>query len=110
MCIMDDTGKVYSCGKAGFCGHGESNDVMVPMWLDYFDSEEVEQVSISSGGFHTLALTKSGTLYSWGHCRVGQLGITMKEGMPRSEDGGYYLPVPHIVHENIPKNISKVRL
>ena len=43
------------------------------------------QVSIGSGGYHTLALTQRGEVYAWGHHRVHQLGPVEESQLLRNE-------------------------
>ena len=50
-------GRVYSCGKKEYTGHGSVSDVMVPTLLDAFEGTKVEQISVGPGGYHTIALT-----------------------------------------------------
>ena len=52
------------------------------------------QVSIGSGGYHTLALTQRGDVYAWGHHRVHQLGPVDDNLLLRNEDGAWYMPTP----------------
>ena len=65
---------MLSCGKNDYCGHGGAADVLSPTLLDAFDGAYIREVSIGSGGYHTIALTSRNEVYSWGHNRVGQLG------------------------------------
>lgn len=108
-CILTKEGKVYTCGKAAYVGHGTGEDCLTPTWLNKFDGAIIERVSVATGGFHSLALTSEGHLYSWGHNRVGQLGfLSSFPGMERYDDGGLYLPVPTMVPD-LPNNIIDVR-
>ena len=45
----------------------------------------IRQVSIGSGGYHTLALTRRGDVYAWGHHRVHQLGPVDNSLLLRNE-------------------------
>ena len=70
--------------------------------IQTFQGIFIEKISIATGGFHTLALTKDGELYSWGHNRVGQLGL-LPEGMERNEDGGYFQSIPkQVIIQDLP--------
>jgi alpha-tubulin suppressor-like RCC1 family protein len=94
MCVLTDLGHLYSCGKSEYTGHGTRHDVLEPMLLDAFDGVPIKQVSIGSGGYHTLALTQRGDVYAWGHHRVHQLGPVDDNLLLRNEDGAWYMPTP----------------
>lgn len=36
-------------------------------------------------------------MYTWGHNRVGQLGYTNSEAVPRNHEGAFFLPKPRVV-------------
>ena len=80
---------------------------MIPQEVN-FNGERITQFSVGRGGFHTLALSEHGHLYSWGHNRVGQLGFPNEGTLARSDDGGYFHPTPCRVHD-VPNNIKMVR-
>jgi alpha-tubulin suppressor-like RCC1 family protein len=108
-CILTASGMVYSFGKKDYTGHGSENDVLIPAPIEIFASDPAEQVSIASGGFHTMVLTRSKHLFVWGHNRVCQLGIDSSTEMLRNADGGYYLPTPKMV-TYLSSNVIKVLL
>merc|ERR1719343_568092 len=54
-------------------------------------------VDIACGEAHSLAVSASGNLYSWGACSCGQLGLGSCEGMPVDSDGYPYQPMPTLV-------------
>lgn len=54
-------------------------------------------VDIACGEAHSLAVSASGNLYSWGACSCGQLGLGSCEGMPVDSDGYPYQPTPTLV-------------
>lgn len=72
-CMLTRSGRVYATGKADFTGHGLAHDLTTPMILQRLDGIVIKQISIASGGFHTLALAQDGRLFAWGHNRVGKL-------------------------------------
>jgi len=96
-CMLTDRGEVYVCGKCEYTGHGEKEDLLYPKILNAFDNIAVKQISVGPGGYHTIALTTRGDVYTWGHNRVGQLGYQNSEAVPRNLEGAYFLPTPHIV-------------
>merc|ERR1719343_1394945 len=54
-------------------------------------------VDIACGEAHSLAVSASGNLYSWGACSCGQLGLGSCDGMPVDSDGYPYQPTPTLV-------------
>mmetsp|Transcript_4103 Transcript_4103/g.7509 ORF Transcript_4103/g.7509 Transcript_4103/m.7509 type:complete len:264 (+) Transcript_4103:85-876(+) len=75
--FLTEEGTVYSCGMAehGRLGILENwnTDVLVPQELtEVFDDEKVIQVS--AGFNHSMALTESGRVFSWGRNDHGQVG------------------------------------
>jgi alpha-tubulin suppressor-like RCC1 family protein len=95
-CVLDDMGRVYSFGKHEYSGHGLSQDVLSPLELKGFaDSGKVVDLSVGPGGYHTMVLTESGDIYTWGHNRVGQLGCSHDAcDHFRNFEGAFYLPIP----------------
>ena len=74
---------LYSCGNSDYTGHKKNKlskrersfGISFLKRIDELMNIKFVQISIYSSGYHTLALTASGLLYSWGHNRVGQLGL-----------------------------------
>lgn len=74
---------LYSCGNSDYTGHKKKKlskrqrliGISFLKRIDELMNIKFVQISIYSCGYHTLALTASGLLYSWGHNRVGQLGL-----------------------------------
>jgi alpha-tubulin suppressor-like RCC1 family protein len=64
---------LFSWGKAKYNGHTTTDDLLYPRCLSKLG--RVLSASMSGGGYHTVALTASGTVWVWGHNRVGQLSI-----------------------------------
>jgi tRNA A-37 threonylcarbamoyl transferase component Bud32 len=63
--ILTESGEVYVWGNNSQwqIGNGTVDDQLIPIKLDYFD----EKIAIiSCGAFHSMALTKSGSVYGWG--------------------------------------------
>lgn len=71
--ILTDDGEVLTCGggEYGRQGTGNSSDAMIPMPVTSLPDDIVQ---VAAGCDHTLALTSSGTLFSWGKNNSGQLG------------------------------------
>ena len=69
------------CGETGQLGYGGTLNQCTPVEItQMFDSEVT---SIAVGGFHALALTKSGKLYGWGQKSKSQLGTKQKKDDPK---------------------------
>ena len=72
-------GKIYSWGGGGSffnkgqCGHGNNKDVENPEIIKSLEGKFVTDVVC--GGYHTLALTKTNELYSWGAGLYGECGF-----------------------------------
>ena len=65
--VLTNSGEVYSWGwnNWGQIGIGsDENVVSVPQQLNGFNGEKVK--AISCGSYHSLALTESGHVFSWG--------------------------------------------
>ncbi len=63
---LTSSGKVYSWGKntQGQCGHGNIDDHIKPTLIRKLEEHVILQ--LAAGWEHSLALTKEGTIYSWG--------------------------------------------
>ena len=76
-------GEVYSCGfggsfwnGAGGLGHGDRTQRETPEKLGAFgEASGVRAVSISAGGYHSVALDSEGAMWSWGRGEWGRLGF-----------------------------------
>jgi len=78
--FIDGEGRLSSCGCAaswatpGLLGHGEGvTRLNTPTRLPSSLGDE-RAVSVSVGGYHSLALTAGGAVWSWGSGRAGRLG------------------------------------
>ncbi|KAI9908408.1 hypothetical protein PsorP6_004336 [Peronosclerospora sorghi] len=73
-------GAVYSWGwgSMGQLGHGDLKCINVPKKIVFFEEDKLIVNYISSGGCHSAAVTKDGTLYMWGETHWGQLGLPME--------------------------------
>ncbi|VVU94293.1 Regulator of chromosome condensation (RCC1) repeat [seawater metagenome] len=76
MIILGKDGKLYSCGQKKYSGHPNAEqDILIPKLIKFSENNRVSKIQLGHGGYHALALTKSNKLYTWGHNRVGQLGL-----------------------------------
>jgi RCC1 and BTB domain-containing protein len=74
--LLTNRGQVYSfgrnnCGQIG-CNNENVLNQLTPILINGFNSEKV--IAISCGGNHSLALTESGHVFSWGKNCENQLG------------------------------------
>ncbi|MCD7948507.1 MAG: InlB B-repeat-containing protein [Oscillospiraceae bacterium] len=91
--VLTESGKVYVCGYGGY---GEMGDGTYTVYNKQFKqvtgvySAKDPVVQISNDGYHMLALTQNGTLWSWGKGDRGELGNGAR------------------VHKNTPQNITSL--
>ncbi len=73
--VLTNCGEVYAWGsnRFGQIGNACNSDQLMPIKMKGFNNERV--VMISCGLWHSMALTESGRVYSWGRNDCGQLGI-----------------------------------
>ena len=75
---IDEEGKVYTWGDNGDgqLGDGTTNDSPLPICISNKENELKGKkiISISAGGYHTVAIDEEGKVYTWGNNEVGQLG------------------------------------
>ena len=74
---------VWGCGREGQLGLGHLNSPRVPQCIQSLLSHVVVQVEC--GEFHTVALTESKLVFSWGDGAYGQLGHPEKADDPEQE-------------------------
>jgi len=111
-------GKLYSWGASacGQLGHSDTEHMPkdvegypyqpVPLLVDCL--QDVCIVQIACGDAHTVALSREGTLYSWGGGGCGQLGHSETARMPKDEDGCPYQPTPRVVEHLRPHVVFTV--
>ncbi len=74
--LRDDNGMVYSCGEfgSGRLGVGPCEDYLLSPRRITANLEDESIVKIVAGSVHSMALTNSGVVYSWGFGEAGALG------------------------------------
>ncbi|CAK9005696.1 unnamed protein product [Durusdinium trenchii] len=68
-------GRIWSWGGFLYTGHGENDDIESARELDDDELKNAFIVEIAAGRFHSLALSSSGDLFSWGSGSLGRLGL-----------------------------------
>ena len=96
-CALSEDNELYSWGHRNYTGHGGTEDVLTPAKLETFEGKLCHMASIGPGGYHTMALTVSGSVYTWGHNRVGQLGFDNDNRTSTTTEGAFFYPVPRFV-------------
>ena len=105
---------ILAGGKHEYNGHGLKADLLSPRALPpvFFgvNTPLISQVAVNPGGYHSIALTSSNEVYTWGHNRCGQLGYysfnnhDMEDSLvspcgplPRNYEGALFSPTPRRV-------------
>lgn len=75
-------GELYTWGRGNYgrLGHGSSDDHSTPTLVSALKGERVLDVACGSGDAQTLAVTDSGSVYSWGDGDYGKLGRGGSDG------------------------------
>lgn len=68
-------GRIWSWGGFLYTGHGEDDDIETARELDDEELKNHSIVEIAAGRFHTLALSSTGEVFSWGAGSLGRLGL-----------------------------------
>ena len=75
--VVTATGNVLSCGEGSYgrLGHGNSDDINKLTVISALQGFVVKQLATSTGSDgHSIALTESGEVFSWGDGDYGKLG------------------------------------
>ncbi|XP_015429351.1 PREDICTED: LOW QUALITY PROTEIN: E3 ubiquitin-protein ligase HERC2 [Dufourea novaeangliae] len=97
---LTSNGELYTWGRGNYgrLGHGNSEDVTVPMLVTGLNGHMIVYVACGSGDSHTLCVTASGIVFSWGDGDYGKLG---RGGCDGSK-------TPKIVDKLLDINVAKV--
>ncbi|KAF7833569.1 ultraviolet-B receptor UVR8 [Senna tora] len=92
--IVDGTLWIWGKGDGGRLGLGHENSMFVPTLNPHIDSLRC----VALGGLHTVALTSSGEVFTWGYGGFGALGHSVyhRELSPRLVKGSWEGTVQHI--------------
>jgi alpha-tubulin suppressor-like RCC1 family protein len=75
--VLSDTGQLYAwgAGNEGQLGNGYQYGRLTPVQVNMTGFQNEIVVMVSAGWSHTIALTSSGRVYTWGRGADGQLGV-----------------------------------
>eukprot|EP00439_Symbiodinium_sp_Y106_P054461 s5365_g7.t1 len=68
-------GTIWSWGGYLYTGHGESDDIETARELDAENLKGHAIIEIAAGRFHSMALSGTGDVFSWGSGSMGRLGL-----------------------------------
>ncbi|PRP87288.1 S-layer protein [Planoprotostelium fungivorum] len=73
---LTEDGKVFSWGWGGYgqLGDGHTEDRQRPVEIEVFKNLQKKVKAIACGGWHSMALTEDGQVYTWGWGEFGALG------------------------------------
>ena len=80
-CAISEEGILYSWGgggesyNKGQCGHGITKDIQKPKKVEFFIKKNLKVKNVSCGGYHTIIMTESEELFSFGKGIYGQCGF-----------------------------------
>ena len=76
---LTEGGGVYTFGYGGVgnLGHGDTQSLRVTTRVSAAGFNDERIVMLAAGGFHMVALSEEGHVYSWGQGRYGQLGYLL---------------------------------
>lgn len=77
--FLSKKGEVFSCGELKYLGYYSDKDQIVPKKVVLPTEYPIVDISCQHGAYHVLCLDTNGSVYAWGHNRVGQLGIITTE-------------------------------
>ncbi|KAG7382170.1 hypothetical protein PHYPSEUDO_005145 [Phytophthora pseudosyringae] len=75
---LSATGEVFSWGNGvdGQLGHGTAVSEWVPRQLAFFQNLSI--TSLACGASHSMAVSRTGVVYTWGRSAEGQLGLDLE--------------------------------
>ena len=111
---LTSNGNIYSWGQKYYTGHNNKEDVLLPrkLIINNNDSIKIYRIGVGIGGYHTIAITEYNEIYSWGHNRVGQLGISPEKNIMKNDtDSGLtVIPLPTKINQNLDKYLNILQI
>jgi alpha-tubulin suppressor-like RCC1 family protein len=96
--VLTNSGELYAWGGNwyGQIGNGNFDNQSIPIKVNGFNDEKV--IQITCGEWHSMALTESGHVFSWGLNSSGQLGLekTNKANKPSIVSLSNEIPIKKI--------------
>ncbi|RLN88904.1 hypothetical protein BBJ28_00002217 [Nothophytophthora sp. Chile5] len=92
---LSAAGDVFSWGKGvdGQLGHGREESEWTPRQLAFF--KNLSATAVCCGASHSIAMSRSGIVYSWGRGAEGQLGVDTDAGTSSYDTGrSVWVPQP----------------
>ena len=86
-CAITEDGILYSWGgggesyNKGQCGHGTTKDIQKPKKVEYFIKNNLKIKKVSCGGYHTIVISDTDELFSFGKGIYGQCGYGQQENI-----------------------------
>jgi alpha-tubulin suppressor-like RCC1 family protein len=79
---LDVEGRIWTWGfdDDGRLGHGTPGHQFIPLVVESLVHKKI--VSVACGCWHSAALADDGTVFTWGSCKSGQLGLGDKSPVP----------------------------
>ena len=114
-CALSEEGILFSWGgggesyNKGQCGHGTTKDVQKPKKVEFFIKNNIKIIKVCCGGYHTIVMSETNDLFSFGKGIYGQCGYGQPENtsLPKKV---YFNENQNIKYENNKKiNIIDIK-
>eukprot|EP00002_Diphylleia_rotans_P038556 TRINITY_DN8793_c0_g2_i4.p1 TRINITY_DN8793_c0_g2~~TRINITY_DN8793_c0_g2_i4.p1 ORF type:complete len:1462 (+),score=228.86 TRINITY_DN8793_c0_g2_i4:40-4425(+) len=90
--MITGKGAVYTSGNNDFGQLGHGNTRTYPQFMRVMSLKNTKIIQVSCGAEHTLALSDSGEVFTWGRGQHGQLGlgVPFNQHVPRKIDISFF--------------------